>query len=310
MNIFRMYIFVTLTLFFQSTYADMQSHFKLVQGHLTTIGYDPGPVDGVLGHKTQQAIRHFQLDAGLPAREVKKDSGMNREEIMELFQQVIKHNTRQRQSKKTQQTTEYLNTLDWYNRVLSKDAILLKFSGKIDTHILQFDKDRISRSGLPNGTIYAIVSKTGLSGNEKLYPFKYGSWYIDGNKLNPELLCMKTSKFRSCFKIRKVANRTELVKFWHSTVNEKKYLPWNKKPLNQFHSYFTKVASLSKLDIKARYEKNKRRSDNMNLLGIALSAFASAGTGGADSGCDQGQIRDSVNGGFCPGKEPTPGSDY
>lgn len=33
---------------------------RQVQQQLTKRGYDPGPVDGVAGPKTQQALRHFQ----------------------------------------------------------------------------------------------------------------------------------------------------------------------------------------------------------------------------------------------------------
>lgn len=36
-----------------------------VQGRLAARGYDPGPVDGVVGPKTRQAIRAWQRDRGL-----------------------------------------------------------------------------------------------------------------------------------------------------------------------------------------------------------------------------------------------------
>jgi len=35
------------------------------QMRLLNKGYDPGPVDGILGEKTQKAIENFQWDAGL-----------------------------------------------------------------------------------------------------------------------------------------------------------------------------------------------------------------------------------------------------
>ena len=37
-----------------------------VQARLTQLGYDPGPVDGVMGGKTAAAIRRFQSDHGIP----------------------------------------------------------------------------------------------------------------------------------------------------------------------------------------------------------------------------------------------------
>jgi S1-C subfamily serine protease len=37
-----------------------------VQADLAELGYDPGPVDGVLGRRTRAAIRAFQADVGLP----------------------------------------------------------------------------------------------------------------------------------------------------------------------------------------------------------------------------------------------------
>ncbi|MBK1665322.1 peptidoglycan-binding protein [Rhodospirillum rubrum] len=37
-----------------------------IQGDLAGRGYDPGPVDGVMGGRTRAAIRGYQKDAGLP----------------------------------------------------------------------------------------------------------------------------------------------------------------------------------------------------------------------------------------------------
>ena len=37
-----------------------------LQRSLHWLGYDPGPVDGILGARTKAAIRAFQADAGLP----------------------------------------------------------------------------------------------------------------------------------------------------------------------------------------------------------------------------------------------------
>ena len=37
------------------------------QAALATLGYDPGPVDGVIGPRTSEAIREYQGDHGLPA---------------------------------------------------------------------------------------------------------------------------------------------------------------------------------------------------------------------------------------------------
>jgi len=38
----------------------------LVQTGLAELGYDPGPIDGVLGERTREAIRQFQRDRRLP----------------------------------------------------------------------------------------------------------------------------------------------------------------------------------------------------------------------------------------------------
>lgn len=43
----------------------MSAYIKLIQEHLTAVGYDPGPVDGVNGEKTDAAIRKFQKENGL-----------------------------------------------------------------------------------------------------------------------------------------------------------------------------------------------------------------------------------------------------
>ena len=39
---------------------------ETLQADLRTLGYDPGPVDGILGARTAAAIRAYQRDAGLP----------------------------------------------------------------------------------------------------------------------------------------------------------------------------------------------------------------------------------------------------
>ena len=41
------------------------SEVREVQLLLTILGYQPGPIDGVLGRQTEQAIRGFQQDQGL-----------------------------------------------------------------------------------------------------------------------------------------------------------------------------------------------------------------------------------------------------
>jgi len=42
------------------------SRIRNVQRALRTAGYDPGPIDGVLGIKTQAAMKQYQTDKGLP----------------------------------------------------------------------------------------------------------------------------------------------------------------------------------------------------------------------------------------------------
>jgi peptidoglycan hydrolase-like protein with peptidoglycan-binding domain len=37
-----------------------------MQGILHEHGYDPGPIDGLMGNKTRAALRQFQLDHQLP----------------------------------------------------------------------------------------------------------------------------------------------------------------------------------------------------------------------------------------------------
>jgi hypothetical protein len=37
-----------------------------IQSRLTLMGYDPGPVDGICGPRTQAAIRQYQQEHGLP----------------------------------------------------------------------------------------------------------------------------------------------------------------------------------------------------------------------------------------------------
>jgi hypothetical protein len=39
----------------------------LVQRHLSDLGHEPGPIDGLIGPRTSDAIRRFQRDQGDPA---------------------------------------------------------------------------------------------------------------------------------------------------------------------------------------------------------------------------------------------------
>jgi S1-C subfamily serine protease len=44
----------------------MSAALEGVQAKLAALGYDPGPVDGVMGRRTRAAIRAFEADVGLP----------------------------------------------------------------------------------------------------------------------------------------------------------------------------------------------------------------------------------------------------
>jgi hypothetical protein len=48
------------------TYAATDSLVSEVQEMLANAGYNPGPIDGVLGGQTRAAIRDYQADHGLP----------------------------------------------------------------------------------------------------------------------------------------------------------------------------------------------------------------------------------------------------
>jgi peptidoglycan hydrolase-like protein with peptidoglycan-binding domain len=40
---------------------------RQIQGILYERGYNPGPIDGLMGNKTRTALRQFQVDQNLPA---------------------------------------------------------------------------------------------------------------------------------------------------------------------------------------------------------------------------------------------------
>jgi peptidoglycan hydrolase-like protein with peptidoglycan-binding domain len=48
---------------------------RAIQAYLVYLGFNPGPVDGVVGRFTRSALRMFQEREGLPVREV-FDAGM------------------------------------------------------------------------------------------------------------------------------------------------------------------------------------------------------------------------------------------
>jgi peptidoglycan hydrolase-like protein with peptidoglycan-binding domain len=41
-------------------------HVAAAQAALQRLGYDPGPADGLVGPRTQEAVKAFQRDRGLP----------------------------------------------------------------------------------------------------------------------------------------------------------------------------------------------------------------------------------------------------
>jgi hypothetical protein len=47
-------------------FGDLITPVQLVQALLTQLGYEPGPVDGVMGKKTEAAIKAFQKNVNLP----------------------------------------------------------------------------------------------------------------------------------------------------------------------------------------------------------------------------------------------------
>jgi peptidoglycan hydrolase-like protein with peptidoglycan-binding domain len=46
--------------------ATMDARVRAVQEKLKAQGKDPGPIDGILGPRTAQALREYQKDEGLP----------------------------------------------------------------------------------------------------------------------------------------------------------------------------------------------------------------------------------------------------
>ena len=52
-----------------------------VQSLLNELGYNPGPVDGIMGKKTRNAIMSFEADVGLPP------SGQPTHELVKLLKQ-------------------------------------------------------------------------------------------------------------------------------------------------------------------------------------------------------------------------------
>ena len=49
----------------QQHYKAQNSSVRSIQSGLTAKGYNPGPIDGVMGNKTRRAIRAYQRDNGL-----------------------------------------------------------------------------------------------------------------------------------------------------------------------------------------------------------------------------------------------------
>ena len=60
-------------------FGDLIAPVHVIQAFLTQLGYEPGPVDGVMGKKTEAAIKAFQKDMNLP------DDGKPSMELIELL---------------------------------------------------------------------------------------------------------------------------------------------------------------------------------------------------------------------------------
>lgn len=70
-------ILVVLCLVGQDSYSQSLSESDIlsVQKQLKSLGYDPGPLDGILGQKTRQAVIKFQTDHGLnPSGRIDEDT--------------------------------------------------------------------------------------------------------------------------------------------------------------------------------------------------------------------------------------------
>ena len=50
-----------------SSRTDMTRDIKQIQTLLALLKFNPGPIDGILGRKTTEAIKAFQRDIGVPA---------------------------------------------------------------------------------------------------------------------------------------------------------------------------------------------------------------------------------------------------
>ena len=57
-----------------------------VQSMLQALGFDPGPIDGVIGNQTKTAVKAFQTDVGLPAT-----GALNPTTRLELFTRYMDH---------------------------------------------------------------------------------------------------------------------------------------------------------------------------------------------------------------------------
>lgn len=173
--------------------------------------------------------------------------------------------------------TKSISAVTFVKQTLSKHVIYLEYPNSNDVHALQFDIDRNSKPDNPSGKIYAYFLKNGFgkSSNRKIRPFKYGSWFISYPTKNPDkkMLCVKDSKYRSCFSLQHSpdTNRIEFIKDWHSGVKNKKYLPWNQKPLGIEYGFYSKTAPIGKLNIKSKYLASKQRDEMWLGLAKALS---------------------------------------
>jgi hypothetical protein len=49
------------------TEAPGRERIKVIQARLAAVGSDPGPIDGILGPKTREALKQFQETEGLPS---------------------------------------------------------------------------------------------------------------------------------------------------------------------------------------------------------------------------------------------------
>lgn len=299
------------------------------QRYLQYIGFSNIVDDGIFGAKTRIAVKRVMQASGYP-----EHSGTLDNDAVNVLRVLSNRKYHYLDWKKNHFRKEYAlgnqasSAIRKYNGSPlifelgdgQKLALQFDYKGERKYTPDSYEEFKKYPYGIPWGDVYGALVVDG----KKLNFEKYGRWEARPHrvKTTPSLLCIYNDKNKTCYKGKNLFKK-EVHTIFHFELFvaqkfERHLNEWRPVVTSNRNSYFGKYTGErlknNRQQINEIYRKyeTKKRSQQLLLLGIATLLSGGGNNTGdrSNSGCSRGQVRDSVNGGFCPGMAPIPGVDY